>query len=219
MNTLKQIHVELQKCWNYLRGCENQLDAFEAKLVELEKPPMPRGRETPFFIQQRFAFRPRDFEPQSAPLVHSAGRTTRVVRLTATALWYDSRAGFVDGNGPVPMRPTPGGLCFDNGDIAFPFVSTELFEFDWTFSLGSTERRYTNGIGISGYNGRTSLGNHENNKSLLFNEKYPLVLQTNEFLTFTVKPLVYNMNPERVFGEDDRFFVDVQGVAYRTFND
>lgn len=219
MSALKQIHVELQKCWHYLRQYENQLDAFEAKLIELEKPLTPRGRETPFFIQQRFAFRPRDFEPQSASLVHSVGRTTHVVRLTATALWFDSRAGYLDGGGPVPMRPTPSGLCFDNGDIVFPFTSTELFEFDWTFSLGATERRYTNGIGISGYNGRTSLGNHENNKSLLFNEKYPLILKPDEFLSFKVKPLVYNMNPERVFEEDDRFFVDVQGVAYRTFND
>lgn len=215
---LKRIHAELASGWKFLRGCESGLDGFEAKLAQLEKRPMPRGRETPFFIQQRFSFRALDFTAQKAPLVQAAGRTTRIVRLTATALFFDSRPNFNNGNAPVPMRPTQAGLVYDNVDISFPFVNTELFDFDWTFSVGSTERRYTNGIGITGRNGRTSLGNNENDKSLLLNEKYPLVLQTNEFLTFEVRPLVYNMNPNRNYAEDDRFFVDIIGVGYRTFD-
>jgi hypothetical protein len=218
MNMLKRIHAELGECWKFLRGCEQNLDVFENKLVEMERRPTPRGRETPFFLQQRFSFRPLDFEVQQAPLVQSSGRTTRVVRLTATVSFQDSRNNFTNGNGPVPLRPTQSGLCWDNADASFPFVNTELFDFEWTYKMGSTQRSYTNGIGITGRNSRTSLGSSENQKSLLLNEKYPLVLKTNEFLTFELKPLMYNMDPLRNYSEDDRFFVDVTGVGYRVFD-
>ena len=80
---LKTIHKEIAGCWRFLRTCERSRDTFETKLAAAEQRPIPRGRETPFFIQQSFPFAPFDFAPRTAPLVQIAESTARIVRLTA----------------------------------------------------------------------------------------------------------------------------------------
>jgi len=238
--------MSLATMWADVKDLNAGLDKIERVARKLEQR-RPEGRVTPFFATKRFVFGKSDFVMQSSPLVHDAGRVTRVVRLTysvhvelptldAFAITQNTFAAY-------EMRPTARGMtraapvglrnAYDDDDVQVEFASS-VFDFEWAFSIGSTERNYAQRIGNVGaantgntggvFMSRNALGNPENDKSLLFSEKHPIVLPTNEFLTFKVRPIFsYLATPgANSFGEDadeagGRFVVNINYAGYRTF--
>lgn len=245
--------MKLSDLWKELSDLGGVLDNVERSVRKLSIRPTPKGRVTPFFATKRFVFQKGDFEMQSSPLISSAGRVTRVTRLTysvqvelptstATGNTFLAPDTFI----PLEMRPTARGMTrrtpatmsanygsnFGGNDVELA-ESSSVFDFEWAFSIGSTERRYAQRRDVSNGGGgvfmsRNSLGNPENDKQLLFSEKHPIVLPTNEFLTFMVRPTFSYLNspgpssfttlPEDpVVEAGGRFVVNISYAGYRTF--
>jgi hypothetical protein len=239
--------------WQKLSGFSSALDSIEKKVRNTQRRPQPSGRETPFWATKRFVFDRGDFSPASSPLVHDAGRVTRVNRLTYNAFVVtEGRAGTPPNQTPSGtfarqvMRPTSRGLtaalpAFSYYDDNIPNTRRQMgaavhhFDFEWGLQLGSSQRQYAQrrdnagqaGVGHGGpvFMSRNSLGNPENDKQLLFTERHPLVLKTNEFMTFTVRPTASYLampgnssftavQPETFEG---RFVVEISYAGYRTF--
>lgn len=209
---------KLQDMWKWLSKLDADLDDVE-KAVDVELRPRPqKGRVTPFFQTERLRFDYFDYTERSFPLVQSAGRVTRVTRLSySVSLNITALVGGVLQTTFQAMRPTPRGMTMlDNtatGD------NETIFDFEWSLSLGTTERDYVTGLSRNQRrvaSGRRSLGNPENDRQLLFCEKNPLVLETNEFLSFKVKPLLYFVDTPNDF---ERVSVDVNlsYAGYREF--
>ena len=204
---IAEANKKLAEYWKYIGRASGVLDSIEKKVGELVRPAPAKGRETPFWGSQNLRFDYFDYTPQEASLVHDAYRVTRVVRLSYLVT-QDLAALGVGNSGESPLRPTPRGLV----------GAGTVFDFDWSLSLGSTERNYTTGLSLNTRtigSSRTALGNPENQYQLLFNERHPIVLRTNEFLTFKVTPTVF-------FGIISPFFpvnVRITYAGYRTYGD
>lgn len=205
------IHTELQRCWDFLGKMVSKVDVIEGKVSEYERPRMPVGRETPYFIQQTIPFAPFEFQPKELSTILDAERTTKVVRLTANVTFQRTAT-----DARRSMRPSPYGYVRDWSEN-LNAQDVDLFDFEWSFALGSTDRRYTNGRGIPRWNSRHSLGSPESHRQLLISEKFPLILAPTEMFTFYVKPLLYNMDPQRNYTGNERFFVTVTATCYRVF--
>jgi len=194
--------------WRELGRLANKLDDVEKRVRRVWDPPPAEGRETPFWGRKAFVFDPFDTAPAESPLVQSAGRVTRVTRLTYS-VQHTRNAGepfFVAVK--LPMRSTPRGLV---GTLDY------AFDFEWTFSIGSTERQYSTSLPRpDGWNwlSRKSLGNPEVGSNLLFNPMHPLTLRTNEFLTFRVRPTFWSRDP---WSTGEQVIVNIAYAGYRTF--
>jgi hypothetical protein len=242
--------------WKELNNLGAVLDRAEKAVRNLSKRPDPQGRVTPFWATKRFVFGKGEFEPQTASLIHSAGRVTRV-----TSLIYSVQLELPTGDAfptnflrrgvtyGVSMRPsargmvrkTPSAIAFNYDDDYLQSLehASSVFDFEWAMSFGSSERNYAqrrdtqnrNSGGV--FMSRNALGNPENDKSLLFSEKHPIVLQTNEFLTFTVRPTfsyLASPGPNSFLGtfplagdavpeQGGNFVVNINYSGYRTFGD
>lgn len=212
--------AHLKSFWDQLNGINKALDDTE-KVVHRELvPPTSEGRRTLFSATKRYTFRPNEFVSKTQTLVHSAGSVTRVVRLNYevniefnTDTVRDLRRRFNLRVDPRVLEANPEG------------VGTEeyyLFDFEWNYSLGSTQKNYGQNRGNNAptFLSRKSLGNPENNKQLLFSEKNPLVLNTNEALEITINPTFMFLNTTQNFfpaSLDPVFVVSISYAAYRTF--
>jgi hypothetical protein len=204
--------MSLKELWSSLSQMDSDVDKVE-RAVDLELMPKEgKGRVTPFFLTERFEFPYFDYEEKSFPLVQSAGRVTHITRLN-----YSVEINFrEDKSAPLgksfsrAMRPTPRGMAFNGyweaptgAPLSDSYYLLSIFDFEWGLTLGTTERRYVTGLSQNTRrmaSGRRALGNPENNNQLLFCEKNPLVLKTNEFLTFQAKPLFYYVHNRQVIG-------------------
>lgn len=173
--------------WQELGGLSNRVDRLESQVRAVWRRPRAKGRETPFFGEKQFVLQPGQTEPQESPLVHSAGSVTRVTRLTYAVRALVTQSG-VDAY--ASMRQTPQGMFYTQPTPA-PQIG---FDFEWTYTVGSTERKYsTANPSPDGWNwlSRFSFGNPESAGNLLFNPKHPLILTTNQFLTFRIRPIYW----------------------------
>lgn len=207
----------LRDMWRELGGISNRVDRLEGKVRKVWERPKAKGRETPFWGEKSFLFEAGATEPLESPLVQSAGVVTRVTRLTYCCRMLNTQNALViddDQLSFVSMRQTPRGMIgITNEDGGV------LFDFEWTYIVGSTERKYSTALpSPDGWNwlSRLSLSNPESGSNLLFNPQHPLILRTNEFLTFRVRPIVWASNT--VSGvELPRVSVNIQFAGYRTF--
>jgi hypothetical protein len=207
----------LTQLWDQVRLINRDLDVVGERVRKAIQREPAKGRELPYFLAKKFVFEPGDLEQQESPLVQDAQRETKIVRLTYNVAVEVEGVG---GTATVlfPMRVSRTGMWVQFGQSD---ALTGVFDFDWSFKLGSTERRYTNGRVVESepYNSREALGSPESNDSrLLFSNENPLTLRTNEFLTFVVKPTLYNPEFDLTgFGSAWRFIVEIQAVGYRSF--
>jgi len=206
---------KLRDLWKTLGKMDADLDAVETSVDEELRPHPQNGRVTPFLSTERLVFPYFDYTERSFPLVQSAGRVTRVVRLSYSVSLLAS-AGLGTATFQA-MRPSPRGMVMQNSDGGNNFET--FFDFEWSLHLGTTERDYVTGLSRNQRriaSGRRALGNPENDRQLLFNEKHAIVLKTNEFLSFKAKPLMYfvgnTVNFDRV-----RVSVDLSYAGYREF--
>lgn len=213
------IHAELQKCWEFLGRCIGKVDALEAAVRAIEEPAPVVGRDTPFFIQQSVHFSPFDWEEKIIPITVDAQRKTKITRLTAAVtVQFDSEyeSGILN-QVPLAMKASPYGYVYDRSSFANQ-QDVDLFDFEWSFTVGSTERRYTDGRGIPRWNARASLGNPESHRQLLFGERHPIVLPPTEMLVFRIRPLLYNMDTTLSYASDNTLFtVHICATAHRVF--
>jgi hypothetical protein len=207
----------LTQLWDQVRLINRDLDIVGERVRRAIQREPAKGRELPYFLAKRFVFENGDLEQQESPLVQDAQRETKIVRLLYNVTL--ELEGFLGARTVVyPMRVSRTGMWFQAGQSD---ALTAVFDFDWTFKLGSTERRYTNGRVTESalFNSREALGNPESPDSrLLFSNENPLVLRTNEFLTFAVKPTLYNPELDlTALASSWRFVVEIQGIGYRSF--
>ena len=237
---MKQIDV----MWKALRRINKKLDTVQLKVAEAVAPPEPASRETPFVFSEKFIFSPGepdpitgllthpDLEVQEGTLVSSAGVVTRITRLNYIAYF---RFAQPQPNTPTPfviieraMRNTSRGLVFglQGGQSATTNIdefNLGLFDFEWNISIGSTEREYARIYGdvFRGFCARDSLSNFEDGDSLLVGEDHPLILGSNEFLTFKIRPTLYNffMNLNPQVASNPRYVVTINALGYRSASD
>lgn len=222
----------LDGAWKQLSSCAARLDQLEKKVRATLERPTPQGRETPFYGSQSFTFPLSNFTPVAFPLVHSAGRVTRVVRVSYSVdIEYlaDTDPELPGRDTPLvlrqPMRPNPRVMVGAPRVIGNTGRWLALFDFEWNMSVGSTERQYAQARGLDNrlFMARSSLGDPENDRQMLFTEKHPLLLKTNEFLTFTVKPIFNYFDPvggaaSLVLGPPaPQFIVNITYAGWRTF--
>lgn len=233
------MRAELKDAWARLGRSIETLDKIQVAVRKAMQPAQNEGRVTPFFARQSFVFGQGDLTPQRFSIVHSAGRVTRVTRLSYSVAVegmrsFEGAAAAPDADQPAVytiMRPNPRGMVYLDERIADPAVNgylrSGIFDFEWGFSKGSTERQYAQGrtknrnqIALS----RSGLGNPEDDRLLLINEKHPLVLKTNEFLTIEVKPTFSWMNWRLDAGttfaavdDEFKFVVNITYGGYRIF--
>jgi hypothetical protein len=213
---------ELQDAWGTLARVKTRLNGVEKRVRAFLQAPEPAGRLLPYFESAQASFLQGAFEPVPVTLVQTSNRQTKITRLSLDV--------YIRLNNPelqradvYPLRPSPTGMF--NRFTGLPAATTAgvaMFDFDWTFTLGSTERRYTNGrVETDGlWNARTSLGNQERDSQLLFSPRNPLVVEASEFLTFWVRPTLYNPAAEWVpllTPVDIEYVVAIQCVGTRTF--
>jgi hypothetical protein len=202
----------LKEMWRDLAGLQSKVTKLEGKVDAFNRRPPAKGRETPFFGKQQFLFDPFTTQAVEGTLVHDAGRVTRVVRLTYSVYFLTTEdVGGVSGSStPLPMRATPRGMFILTGN------GGAGFEFEWSFKIGSTDRKYS--VGQNGWLARRSLGNPEVGSCLLFTPRYPLVLDTDQFLNFLVRPTWWSRGGFGAQGNgDERIAVNIEYAAYRTF--
>lgn len=233
------MRAELKSAWARLGKSIEALDKIQVSVRKAMHPYQNEGRITPFFARQSFVFGQGDLTPQRFSIVHSAGRVTKVTRLSYSVALEGLRPFEGENSSPdseqpavyTMMRPNPRGMVYLDERIADPAVNGYLrsgvFDFEWGFSKGSTEREYaqgrtknTNKIALS----RAGLGNPEDDRQLLINEKHPLRLETNEFLTIEVKPTFSWANWRLDVGTTDftvddefKFVVNISYGGYRIF--
>lgn len=219
-----KLSAKLKDFWQQLRQCDEALNGVELSVRKQLQPEIPEGRRTYFGATKRFTFQPNEFVPKTFPLVHSAGSVTRVVRLSYEVEVQFAQIFDVD---PVPFwirnnfRVNPRVLVAEPD--GFADRAFMLFDFEWNYSLGSTQKNYGQQRGNDSppFLSRKSLGNPENNNQLLFSEKNPLVLDTNEFLNITINPIFMFFDtstaPEMEQFGDPSVIVSVTYSAYRTF--
>lgn len=187
------IREELKRAWDDITKTKRSLDAAEAEIRQRVLEPEPKGRQLPFFETAKIAFAHGEFQPIMMPLIQAANRETRIYRINyaVTCILPADVLGIVE---HLPLRPTRSGMWNCLTSPPTNQAQTFWFDFDWTFHLGSTERIYTNGRPTTEglWNSRPDLGNQERDSQLLFSRKHPLVVNTGEFLSFAVKPFLYN---------------------------
>lgn len=209
----KIIRAELAQGWQLLQRVLGTLNDVEKKVIESESALEPvAGRVTPFFIQKTLAFTPLDTTPRSAPLVQSAQRTTKITSL-AYAVTFDETQAEINATGPgLVARPKTTFLEATAGTV-------ELFDFEWNYSIGSTDRRYGTGRNLpAGWLSRNSLGNVDSQRELLFSAENPLVLRSHESLEFHARPLHFNLDPDRAYTTNERFYLHLIGTGYRIYD-
>lgn len=170
--------------WDKLGRLSTRTGKIEEAVLRELAPPLQQERELPFFIKGAIAFPQFDMTERSVNLVQSANRVTKVTQLSYRVVRRREAGGtYTD----VYMVPGPFGLFVDAQII------DDYFDFEWNFDLGTTERSYANGriTGSAKYLSRNSLGQPGNSNTLLFSEKNPLVLATNQFLTIKAKPTYF----------------------------
>lgn len=208
---MKSFSPDLRKVWDALKAADAKVNLASERVAKSLAPREPEGRELPFFVEKTFTFPLYDFEPRESPVVMSAGQVTRITRMSYL-VWRgpNGSPGARSANVAAFFDDFSGGTGNDS--------SVNMFDFEWSLSIGSTQRRYTNGRGNSGYNSRQSLGNPEALGWLLFSEKNPLKLGTNEFLNFKIRPTLYNMDPNYAaqFGSVV-MYVAVKAEGFRTY--
>ena len=121
---------KLRDMWSAPGKLDKDLDKVEAA-VDAELCPKPRsGRVTPFFQTERLRFDYFDYTEKSFPLVQSAGRVTRVTRLSySVSLNISAPSGSVVAATFQAMRPTPRGMVMANsGGAGDPNETVFLFE-------------------------------------------------------------------------------------------
>ena len=102
-----------------------------------------------------------------------------------------------------------------------------LFDFEWNLSLGSTEREYAKTYGdlFRGFCSRTSLANTDQSDSLIIDDQHPLIVGSNQFLTFRVRPTLFNflfVPAIRLSGfsvANPQIVLTVDAVGYRSLSD
>jgi hypothetical protein len=196
----------LKDYWTDLGRLSNRVDALGRKVHKVWERPEREGRETPFFAEAKFLIQPNTTEQLETPLVHSAGSVTRVTQLSYSV--YTTVTVGVTPN-TFSMRSTPRGMVLGRIED-----NSEMFDFEWTYTIGSTERKYsTANPSPDGWNwlSRFSLGNPETAGKLLFNPKHPLILRTNEFLTFRIRPIFWAN-----FNASETVQVNIGYAGYRT---
>ena len=199
---MKQIDI----LWKTVKGINKKLDLIEDRVAHVTAPPLAESRETPFIFTEKFIFNPRQptFEVSEQSLVSSAGVTTKITRLNYAvylrALLDDGQGVFV----PIEtcMRPTARGVVASRGLGANTGGNTQnddqadicMFDFEWNLSIGSTEREYAKIYGdlFRGFSARDTLGNYDQLDSLVLNDDHPLILGSNQFLIFKVRPTLFN---------------------------
>lgn len=206
------VRAELTAGWNALQRILKTLDSVEKRVAEAEQPEIVRGRVTPFYIQHSIAFAPFETSPKHVSLLQSAERTTHVTSLTY-AVSYDDGTGAQPDTIGQALVPRPKTLV--RADPTPDKV--DIFDFEWNFSLGSSERRYGNGRGTTAWLSRSALGSPTTRGALFFSEKTPLILRPNERFEFHARPLHYNLDPGRAFTGAERFYLHIVGTALRIF--
>lgn len=203
--------MSLNELWKSLGKCANQVDTLEKVVESVWERPAAKGREVMFFGEKKFRIPAWDTSPQESPLVHSAGSITRVTRLTYSVeqLVDDVLVGSLIW---LPMRQNPRMMAG---------TSKNAFDFEWTYMVGSSQRKYsTSNPSPDGWNwlSRSALANFESRDSLLFNPKHPLVLETNEFLTFRIRPIYwgYPVDPSDPTSDMQPVRVVISYAGYRT---
>ena len=199
----------LDVLWKAVKNINKKLDSIEDKVAHAIEPFTPESRETPFFFTEKFVFDLRNlsFEPREQTIVSSAGVVTRVTRLNYTVYFRTA----IDTSSFVPVPPmlplqnpfvreeaarqcAQGLRAGDDNAAGSTQESIGLFDFEWNFSIGSTERTYAKIYGdtMRGFCSRETLGNFDQNDSLVLDDDHPLILGSNEFLIFKVRPTLNN---------------------------
>lgn len=220
--------MKLRDAWDEVSKIGKSLDVLEVRAREALQWPAPKGRELPYFFSEQIVFEANSLEPISAVLVQPSNRETKITRISLDVFVEFDDTNLINFGFPnvftrFAMRPSRAGMYLHFGST-FTNRTTDiaLFDFVWSFSLGSTERKYTNGrVQTDGlWNARHALGNQERDSQLLFSPRNPLIVDASEFLTFSVKPILYN--PATVFTSVDspvplKYVVAFQCVGTRTF--
>jgi hypothetical protein len=212
--------VKLRDAWDEVSKIGKNLDVLEVRAREALQWPAPKGRELPYFFSEQIVFAANSLEPVSAVLVQPSNRETKITRISLDVfVEVNSSDGATQNR--YPLRPSRAGM-FNRlaGTPTNDTTGVALFDFVWTFSLGSTERKYTNGrVQTDGlWNARQALGNQERDSQLLFSPRNPLIVDASEFLTFSVKPILYNPATSLdVYTDALKYVVAFQCVGTRTF--
>ena len=225
---MKQIDI----LWKAAKGINKKLDVLEDRVAHIIAPQPAESRETPFIFTEKFVFNPREpnFEISEQTLVASAGVTTKITRLNYSC-YLRAQVPNVPGSPPLPidvgMRPTARGLVAANGVGANnPGVTQNdeqidiaMFDFEWNLALGSTEREYAKTYGdlFRGFCSRDSLANYDQLDSLVISDEHPLIIGSNQFLIFKVRPTLFNFFFEsRLIPE---YVLTINAIGYRSLSD
>lgn len=214
------VREQLRNAWSELTQARKSVDSLELEVRQRVLSPQPKGRQLPFFESSKIVFEHGETQPITATLVQAANRETRIARINYE-VYVDMPAdssGLVEN---IPLRPTRFGMWNRTSDTPTNATTAFWFDFEWTFALGSTERIYTNGRPTAEglWNSRQGLGNQERDSQLLFSEKHPLIVNTGEFLSFSVKPFLYNpvLSLSSYTSTTPRYVVAFTCVGTRTF--
>lgn len=166
--------------WGKIGNLSRTITKLENRVLGEIQPPLQQERILPFFETAWFDFDTNQEDQIEIPLVQSANRLTYITGLTY-------RVSIVGTDGlEYLLITTPAGFTAEVG-TEFP----AMFDFEWNFSLGTTERSYSHNSESGGeWLSRYSLGYMDNENTLLFSQKDPLVLGTNEFFNIKVKPTI-----------------------------
>lgn len=234
---MKQIEI----LWKAVKNINKKLDTIEDEVAHVVAPLPAESRETPFIFTEKFVFDPSapNFEISEQSLVSSAGVATKITRLTySVALRYEALENVppLTSRGPFErlLRPSARGMILGNwtrSNLVGVGNSTEdqicLFDFEWNLSIGSTEREYAKTFGdlFRGFCSREALSNTDQSDSLVIGEDHPLIIGSNQFLTFKVRPTLFNFffapNPEvpNFTATNPEIVLTISGVGYRSLSD
>jgi hypothetical protein len=223
---------QLDVLWGALKRVNKNLDSIEERVARITEPHPAESRETPFILTEKFIFNPREpsFEIAEQTLVSSAGVTTKITRLNYACYLRLVLGGIVT---EFAFRPTARGLVFvsetqGNGPgPAGPFQNDEetdiaMFDFEWNLNIGSTEREYAKVYGdvFRGFCCRDSLGNYDQQDSLIISDDHPLILGSNQFLNFKVRPTLFGFFSEFYQPPfNGEVVLAINAIGYRSLSD